>query len=85
MLRRIASGRFLPGSRLVAWRGAAALAQPAWGLGALMQSLAQIRSASASFTESKTLPMLNAPLLASGTLDYVAPDYIRKTTAMACR
>jgi hypothetical protein len=50
------------------------------GLAALMQSMARVRSASASFSESKTLPMLTAPLLANGTLDYVAPDYIRKRT-----
>jgi hypothetical protein len=58
-----------------------AAAQPAgWNLAALMQSMAQIRSSTASFTERKTLPMLSAPLQASGTLAYVAPDTIRKTT-----
>jgi hypothetical protein len=59
---------------------ATATAQTAWGLAPLMRSMAQVRSSSASFTESKTLPMLTTPLLASGTLDYVAPDYIRKHT-----
>jgi hypothetical protein len=50
-----------------------------------MQSLARVRSASASFTERKTLPMLNAPLQATGTLAYVAPDAIRKTTMAPMR
>ncbi len=75
MLRRAVVSSFV----LLA-AGGTALAQPAWGLAALMQSMAQIRSSSATFTERKTLPMLSAPLLASGTLDYVAPDYVRKTT-----
>jgi hypothetical protein len=65
----------------LALSGASAFAQPAgWGLAALMQSMAQVHSASGSFTETRTLPMLTAPLLASGTLDYTAPDYIAKRT-----
>ncbi len=59
-----------------------AVAQPAaWGLLSLMHDLAQVRSASARFTERSTMPMLGAPLLSSGVLSYVAPDYVRKTTA----
>ncbi|MDE2390280.1 MAG: outer membrane lipoprotein carrier protein LolA [Rhodospirillales bacterium] len=46
----------------------------------LMSALGQVRAASASFTETKTLPLLTTPLQSSGTLDYVAPDYVRKTT-----
>ena len=70
----------------LALSSATALAQQAgWGLPALMQSMARVHSASASFTESKTLPMLTAPLLASGTLDYVAPDYIAKRTLAPVR
>jgi hypothetical protein len=57
-----------------------ALASPGWGLGALMQGLAKVHSASANFTERESLQMLNAPLVTSGTLTYVAPDYVRKTT-----
>jgi len=63
-----------------------AMAQPAatqatnWGLPQLMHELAQVESASARFTEQKTMHMLNAPLVTSGTLDYVAPDYVRKIT-----
>ncbi|WP_284256721.1 LolA-related protein [Acidocella aquatica] len=62
-----------------------ALAQPAtanWGLAQLMQELAQVHSASASFTERKTVQVLSTPLVASGSLSYVAPDYIRKATLL---
>jgi outer membrane lipoprotein-sorting protein len=55
-------------------------AAPAWGLSALMREMAQVRAASASFTERKTSPLLSAPLLDQGTLSYTAPDYMRKTT-----
>lgn len=51
-----------------------------WGLPQLMQTLAQIRSASAQFTERKTVHMLNAPLVTSGTLTYTAPDHLQKIT-----
>ncbi|MHB1304515.1 MAG: LolA-related protein [Acidiphilium sp.] len=62
----------------------AAIAQPAptaWGLPQLMHALARVKSASARFTERKTMHMLNAPLVTSGTLEYIAPDRVRKTTA----
>jgi Outer membrane lipoprotein carrier protein LolA-like len=52
---------------------------PAWGLGPLMQSLAEVHGATATFTETKTLAILKTPLTTSGTLRYVAPDYVRKT------
>lgn len=60
-------------------------AQPAipaagWGLPQLMQTLARVKSASAQFTERKTVRMLNAPLVTSGTLTYVAPDHMQKVT-----
>jgi hypothetical protein len=68
------------------WAPEAVAAPPTgWGIGPLMQSMARIRSACASFTETRTLPMLTAPLLASGSLDYVAPDYIRKRTTAPVR
>src|SRR6202167_3575421 len=57
-----------------------AAAQTAWGLPQLMQSLAQIRSATARLTERQTSPVLSTPLISAGTLTYVAPDYLRKTT-----
>ncbi len=53
---------------------------PSWGLPQLMAGLAQVKSASARFTERKTIAMLNAPLMATGTLDYRAPDWMRKST-----
>lgn len=59
---------------------APAWAQAVWGLPQLMHSLAQTRSATARFTQRQTSPVLSAPLISSGTLDYVAPDYLRKTT-----
>jgi len=59
----------------------AALAQPTpWGLPQLMQSLAGVKSASASFTETKTLAVLTTPLTDTGTLTYTAPDEMRKIT-----
>jgi hypothetical protein len=60
-----------------------AAAQPvdaAWGLPELMHELAQVHSATARFTERKTVQMLSAPLVVSGALTYVAPGYLRKIT-----
>jgi hypothetical protein len=54
--------------------------EPDWGLPQLMQSLAQVRAASAHFAERQTVPMLTAPLLSAGTLRYVAPDIVLKIT-----
>ena len=65
---------------LAAPAAVAQTAAPAWGLSTLMREMAQVRSASASFSERKTSPLLSAPLLDQGTLSYTAPDYIRKTT-----
>lgn len=73
---------------LCAWLAAtmpAATAGPAaaagdWGLSQLMRELAQVKSASAQFTERKTMHMLSAPLVTSGTLAYVAPDLVQKIT-----
>lgn len=57
----------------------------AWGLAALMQSLAQVHAASATFTETKTMAVLKTPLQTSGTLRYVAPDYLSKTVLSPSR
>jgi hypothetical protein len=54
-------------------------AQSAWGIGPLMRSLAEVKAASAKFTETKTMAVLKTPLETSGTLRYVAPDTLRKT------
>ncbi|MDE2240741.1 MAG: outer membrane lipoprotein carrier protein LolA, partial [Rhodospirillales bacterium] len=53
---------------------------PNFTLPGLMAQLAQVRSASASFTQTKTMAMLTTPLQSRGTLSYEAPDYVRKTT-----
>jgi Outer membrane lipoprotein carrier protein LolA-like len=68
---------------LLAGGAPCAMGQPApvsWGLPQLMHGLARVHSASARFTERTTVRILSAPLIASGTLTYVAPDYMRKTT-----
>jgi outer membrane lipoprotein-sorting protein len=55
-------------------------AAQSWGLPQLMQQLSQVHAASARFTERKTIQLLDAPLISSGTLTYAAPAYISKTT-----
>jgi outer membrane lipoprotein-sorting protein len=57
----------------------AASAAP-WGLPQLMASLRQVKSASGQFVERKTLKLVSRPLVASGTLLYVAPDQVQKIT-----
>lgn len=51
-----------------------------WGLDALMQQMAHVKKATASFTAQKTSPLLTTPLSARGVLVYRAPYYMRKTT-----
>lgn len=59
----------------------AARAAPAeWNLAALMQTLAQVKSAQARFVEQKTLSILTQPLESSGTLAWRAPDRVEKRT-----
>ena len=58
----------------------AAAEQGAWSMAQLMQSLSQVKAASSRFVERKTLHMLSEPLIASGTLRYVAPDEVEKLT-----
>ncbi|MDE1896875.1 MAG: outer membrane lipoprotein carrier protein LolA [Rhodospirillales bacterium] len=53
---------------------------PGFTLPGLMAQLAEVRAASARFTETKSLALLTTTLQSSGTLDYKAPDYVRKTT-----
>jgi outer membrane lipoprotein-sorting protein len=57
----------------------------AWGITELMQTLAQVKSASGQFTERKTMRILSEPLLASGTLLYLAPDQVQKITVLPQR
>jgi len=81
---------------LAAGLGAALLCAPAhaqqspqpgqaWGITQLMQTLSQVKSASGQFTERKTMQMLSEPLVASGTLLYLAPDQIQKITVLPRR
>jgi hypothetical protein len=63
----------------------AATAQGAWGITQLMQSLAEVKTASSRFVERKTLHMLSEPIIASGTLRYVAPDEVEKLTLSPAR
>lgn len=51
-----------------------------WGVDQLMESLAQIRSNRATFTEKKFIAILDRPLESSGELLYVAPDRLEKRT-----
>jgi hypothetical protein len=50
-----------------------------------MQSLAAVHAASATFTETTAMAVLKTPLQTSGTLRYVAPDYLRKTVLAPSR
>ncbi len=59
---------------------APAMAQATWGLPQLMQSLSQVKSASAQFTETKRIAILTTELRATGTLSYTAPDQMEKIT-----
>jgi Outer membrane lipoprotein carrier protein LolA-like len=76
LIRRLAAIGLL---LCAAMTGASAQTTAAWTLGTLMSALSGVRSASADFTETKTMALLKTPLQTSGTLRYVAPDYMRKT------
>lgn len=47
-------------------------------LPALMNELAKVKSVAATFTEEKTMAVLNQPITSSGSLAYRAPDYVEK-------
>ena len=51
-----------------------------WNIEQLMQLLSQTRSAQATFVETKSIAMLDAPVESSGELLYKAPDYFEKRT-----
>lgn len=53
-----------------------------WSVTDLMQSLAQVKTSNARFVEHKHLSMLTTPLVFSGTLEYTAPDRLKKTTLL---
>ena len=51
-----------------------------WDIAQLMQLLAQNRSAHAGFAETKSIAMLDKPVVSSGELFYTAPDHLEKRT-----
>jgi len=63
---------------LVLFFTSSALFGQQWGLGELAAELSSQTMASARFTETKQMEMLETPLLLKGTLLYRAPDYVRK-------
>jgi len=52
----------------------------AWDLNALMQRMAQVPASEGTFTESKHIALLTAPVHSQGRLSYVRPDRILKHT-----
>jgi outer membrane lipoprotein-sorting protein len=77
--RRAALGRLAAAA--VALGGAArAGAQPAFDLAQLMQMLAQVRSGQATFTERRSVAILERTLESSGRVSFEAPDtFVRET------
>jgi outer membrane lipoprotein-sorting protein len=62
---------------------AASLAQAAdapWDIERLMQALSRVSVGRADFVETKTIAMLDKPVVSSGQLFYVAPDKLEKRT-----
>ncbi len=53
-------------------------AEETWELKQLMQTMAQVESSSARFTETKYLSVLTAPLTLSGKLTYTRPGRVEK-------
>ncbi len=51
-----------------------------WDIAQLMHSLAQTRSGYATFTEKKSIAMLDKPVESSGVLFFRAPDHLEKRT-----
>ena len=70
--------RSLPVALALLANHSAALA--AWDLQQLMDSLAQIKSARATFVEKKYIALLDRPVESSGELLYTAPDRLEKRT-----
>lgn len=60
----------------------AATADSAWNIDRLMQLMAQIHIAHASFVEKKSIAMLERPVQSSGELFYTAPDRLEKRTLL---
>lgn len=56
-----------------------------WDIPALMQQLAKHPSGRATFTETKTIGVLDQPVVSSGELIYSPPDRLEKTTLKPIR
>jgi hypothetical protein len=61
-------------------QGQPATTTPEWTLPTLMAGMHQVRSSTAQFVELRYFRLLNQPQQSSGTLLYVAPNYLQKTT-----
>jgi outer membrane lipoprotein-sorting protein len=55
-------------------------AEEAWGVDALMNTLASTKSGHAAFIERKSIAMLDQPVESSGELFFTAPSYLEKRT-----
>jgi Outer membrane lipoprotein carrier protein LolA-like len=65
---------------LLPWLPPSLHAQPGFGLAQLMHTLAQVRAGEATFTEKRSVTMLERPLESSGRLSFEAPDtFVRET------
>ena len=51
-----------------------------WDVAQLMQLLAQNQSAHSGFVETKSIAILDKPVISSGELFYTAPDHLEKRT-----
>jgi outer membrane lipoprotein-sorting protein len=60
--------------------GLAQAADAPWDVDRLMQALARVSVGRADFVETKTIAMLEKPVVSSGQLFYVAPDKLEKRT-----
>jgi len=76
-LPRRSLARLLP-VLLAVFLSAPALA--AWDVAALMAALSSHPAGKARFTETKTLAVLDAPVVSAGELIYAPPDHLEKNT-----
>ena len=60
--------------------GTSGVAAAEWNVAALMQQLARHPAGHARFTETKTIALLDAPVVSSGRLVFSPPDRLEKTT-----
>lgn len=58
----------------------AAPARAGWDVASLMGELASNPGGRATFTEKRYLALLDRPVLSSGEMHYIAPDYLEKRT-----